>query len=486
MKLSLPHIIGAASLALAAQYTQASDHLMAPEPITLSHAEIKALCVATNQKSGLIMNNGQELCEISLDGGKTWKNILEISLASFLLAGSAYMIRRKYKTEKAINTNNTLEEDTDWIIQDFQWINNTGWTEGKEENINLKNDIENYLNGLWIIYTNQKDEDDHFGIHYLFTIDNSEYKLKLANLIGKFSIIKNSDNHVNIDSDNWVSIAEIKSIIAEEISGSSHSKTDSTVEPHSEVNISLEEAIPSWDLDSNIIERSGQKIDISWSKHDIDRSILEKIAPDTEIPVLSDVITTGNDIQWINWDVQRLSDSIDFDLSDTPSLINTAPDLGGLDTPTLKAIADQKQADKHELDRRALKIDKHLTNNEKNKKSKLHLLTKTPEKLEQELMAICKRITEIFKSMELFQDNAPDVIYRENRDEYAEEYIGSYFGKKKYIIKAYQHKNDLNAKFTLVIPDQEPVQFFKPTEFFEYMIEVSKKKYITILANIQK
>ena len=52
-----------------------------PSKVTLTPPQVNELCIATANQSGLILD-GKELCEASIDGGKTW-----MSLEKALLLG---------------------------------------------------------------------------------------------------------------------------------------------------------------------------------------------------------------------------------------------------------------------------------------------------------------------------------------------------------------------------------------------------------------
>jgi hypothetical protein len=535
MKSSLSHIIGVASLTLAAQYTQASDHLVSPEPITLSHTEIKTLCTATNQKSGIIMNK-IELCEVSLDGGKTWENILGVSLASLLLVGSAAVyMRRRGKTK------NRLSTDTDWVIDNVMWVENDtilDSTETNKSDTHEMSDTDMIL--VWAIPQNIREIPVLNNIIPAKTINSDSNTLDVSittdNIIEELQ--KNAKSHLQSLMED---LTKSKDTILKELAGKLELQNLSdpvasfyalAAIPQTEFgDISATFYQKLLIVESNI-QSIQQQIEVASVKHqaDLNNAPIEKASQESfqncidRMKILSQEIIEDRSmfLLWIQNEAKKmevapivpiinnksLSDSIDFDLigmdiedhGETNQWWNewiTEPTIDNtswrevLSQELIQSIQEKTNARiqaENELNVRAIRLDKRTVNTPKSKNQRKWFIL-TPKELRQkkenEFIEINKKIVSIFNSMELFQANAGDIIYREDIEEYSEEYHGKIFGQKQYTIAAYQHKNDLNATFSLKIPNRDPIQFFKPSEFLEYMIQIVKSKYDTILQNIQ-
>ena len=95
----LSQTASAITLGIALQTANAGENFVPPEPIIVGSPEFKKICEDTKNKTGLLLN-GQEICEISVDQGKTWVSLVEFLAAGGVLVGVgvlAYMIRRRKK-----------------------------------------------------------------------------------------------------------------------------------------------------------------------------------------------------------------------------------------------------------------------------------------------------------------------------------------------------------------------------------------------------
>ncbi|OIO76187.1 hypothetical protein AUJ87_03345 [Candidatus Gracilibacteria bacterium CG1_02_38_174] len=95
----LSQTASAITLGIALQTANAGENFVRPEPIIIGSPEFQKICEDAKNKTGLLLD-GQEICEISVDQGKTWVSLVEFLAAGGVLVGVgvlAYMIRRRKK-----------------------------------------------------------------------------------------------------------------------------------------------------------------------------------------------------------------------------------------------------------------------------------------------------------------------------------------------------------------------------------------------------